>query len=76
MKTEEFKTIILKADEGKFLTQTKDVDITERIVSDTIALGRFSSPDDYKEITAEEAEAIKKEKEEALKEQEPKVLED
>lgn len=64
MITEEFKTIILKADEGKYLTQATDVDIKERIIATTIALGKFDKPENYKEISAEEAEEYKKLQEE------------
>lgn len=67
MVSEEFKTIILKADEGKYLTNAKDVDIKERIIATMIALGRFDNTENYKEISAEEADQYNKEKEETIK---------
>lgn len=55
----EFKTIILKAEEGKYLTQKSDVDIEKRVIGTTIALGKNDSVDNWKEITKEEADSIK-----------------
>lgn len=55
----EFKTIILKAEEGKYLTQKSDVDIEKRVIGTTIALGKNDSADNWKEITKEEADSIK-----------------
>lgn len=55
MKTEEFTTVILRAESGKFLTQTADVPINERAVAETVAVGRNDSPDNWKEIEADEA---------------------
>lgn len=63
MKTEEFKTIILKADEGMYITQVADVPVSERIVANTLALGKLDTADNYKEITKEEGDAIKAEQE-------------
>lgn len=62
---EEFKTIVIKASEGKFLTNANEVEITERIIATTIALGKFDSADNYKEISAQEAEEYKRLQEEA-----------
>lgn len=55
----EFKTIILTAEEGKYLTQSFDVDIEKRVIGTTIALGKNDSVDNWKEITKEEADTIK-----------------
>lgn len=55
----EFKTIILTAEEGKYLTQNFDVDIEKRVIGTTIALGKNDSVDNWKEITKEEADTIK-----------------
>ena len=60
----EFNTIILKADEGKYLTQLSDVNIENRVVASTIAIGKNDSPNNWKEITKEEADAIIKAQEE------------
>lgn len=57
MKQIEVTIIILKADEGKYLTQVSE-DIDKRIVVPEIALGSNDSPDNWKEITVEEAEEI------------------
>jgi len=63
----EFKTIIIAAEEGKFLTQSADVEIASRVIASTIALGKNDSVDNWKEITKEEADTIKQAQEEALK---------
>lgn len=79
MTTEEFKTIIIKPEEGHYLTQVKDVDIKERIVSTTIAIGRHDSVDNYKEITKEEGDKIIEEQriaaEEEMKRREEEISE-
>lgn len=55
----EFTTIILKADEGMVLTQVGDTSLSERILASEIALGRYDSADNYKEITETEAMEIR-----------------
>lgn len=61
MKTTEFTTTILKPDEGKYLTQkAADVEIKDRIIATTIALGKNDSIDNYIEIDAETAEEYKR----------------
>lgn len=67
MVSEEFKTIILKADENKFLTNAKNVDIKERIIATIIALGKNDNADNYIEISAEQAEEYKRLQEEEIK---------
>ena len=57
MEAKQFTTTILTAGEGYFLTQVADVDINERIVASVLALGKNDSPENYREITAEEADA-------------------
>lgn len=61
MKQEEFTAIIIEAEEGHLLTQAADVEITERIVCRKVALGRYDSPENWKEITEEEAAGIRAE---------------
>lgn len=57
MKQQTFTTTILEAEEGMYLTQaSEDIDIKERIVGTTVAVGRNDSPDNWKEISAEQAE--------------------
>lgn len=68
MITEEFTTTIIRAEEGKFLTQrgTK-IDIKNRIVSDIIALGKYDSAENYKEISSTKAEEYRQQQQEAIK---------
>ena len=64
MKQTEFTTIILKADEGNYLTQAaQDIDIKDRVIGEEVALGANDSPDNWKEITTTEAEEFNKESE-------------
>jgi hypothetical protein len=64
---------VLQADNGKYLTQTKDVDALERIVTaDKVYLAANASEDDWREISQEEAdayEAARKEAEEKMNEE-------
>ena len=66
MKTEEFTTIMLTADEGHFLTEREDVPILQRTVATTVAVGRNDSAENWVEISAEEAEKYIKEHREAI----------
>ena len=59
MKINSFTTITIEAEETCYLTQVADVDLKDRIVASKIALGKFDSPDNYKEISKEEGDAIK-----------------
>ena len=59
MKSEQFTTTILEAEEGHFLTQAKDVDIKDRIIASKIALGKYDSAENWKEISSEEAETYR-----------------
>ena len=60
MKQEEFKTIVLTAGEGMYLTQTEAPEnIEEAMVVTTVALGRHDSPENWKEITAAESEELR-----------------
>lgn len=69
MKQTNFTTIILEADNNKYLTQTSEnININERIVASKVAIGSKDSADNWKEITEEEANEIKQAKEEAIKE--------
>lgn len=53
---QEVKVIRLIASEGNYLTQKREMGIKGRIVSSEIFIGRNDSPDNWKEITREEAE--------------------
>lgn len=52
MKQQQFTTTILKADDGKYLTQSADVDISERIIAKEIAIGKNDVPANWREISA------------------------
>lgn len=62
MKQETFTTIVLHAEEGKFLTQAADVPIEARVIGTTIALGKNDSPENWKEISAYKAKMYEREK--------------
>lgn len=59
---------ILRPNEGCLLTQSADIDVKERIFSEEIWLASTDSADNWKDITIEEADKIKKEQEEAMAE--------
>lgn len=62
MKSNSFTTIIIEAENNHYLTQSDDsVNIKDRMVATTIALGKYDSPENYKEITKEEGDAIRAE---------------
>lgn len=66
MVQESFTTVVLKASDGFFLTQTEEVDIKERIIATVVALGKYDAPQNWREIPKEEAEEYNRLKEEAL----------
>ena len=57
---------VLRPNEGCLLTQSADVDVKERIFSEEIWLASTDSADNWKDITIEEADKIKKEQEVAI----------
>ena len=59
---------ILRPNEGCLLTQSADVDVNERIFSEEIWLASTDSADNWKDITIEEADKIKKEQEAVMAE--------
>lgn len=65
MKTEEYTTTVLTPEEGHLLTQVADVDIRERIVATSVALGRNDSVAGWREITEEEGEEYRRLRREA-----------
>jgi hypothetical protein len=67
-----YTVIILQPSEGYTLTQSKDVEVQDRILSKKIFLAVNDSPDNYKEITDKEAEAIKAEQERLAEEERKK----
>ena len=60
---------VLRPNEGCLLTQSADVDVKERIFSEEIWLASTDSADNWKDITIEEADKIKKEQEAAMTEE-------
>lgn len=59
MKQESYTTILLKADENKFITQAdQDIDIKDRVIGTVVALGANDSPDNWKEIDAGEKDVL------------------
>ena len=60
---------ILRPNEGCLLTQSANVDVKELIFSDEIWLASTDSVDNWKDITIEEANQIKKEQETAMAEE-------
>lgn len=60
---------VLRPNEGCLLTQSADVDILERIFSEEIWLASTDSANNWKDITIEEADQIKKEQETAIAEE-------
>lgn len=71
-KVKQVNVSILKPNEGCVLTQSADVELQNRVFSEEIWLAATDSPENWKDITIEEAEAIKKQQEELIaKEQTP-----
>ena len=60
---------VLRPNEGCLLTQSADVDVKERIFSEEIWLASTDSADNWKDVTIEEADKIKKEQEAAIAEE-------
>lgn len=60
---------VLRPNEGCLLTQSADVEVNERIFSEEIWLASTDSADNWKDITIEEADHIKKEQEAAMAEE-------
>lgn len=58
MTTENIQTMVMTAENGYYLTQVADVDLSERIVASKVALSKFSTIDDWKEISKEEGDQI------------------
>lgn len=65
---------MLTADEGHFLTEREDVPILKRTVASVVAVGRNDSPEEWVEISAEEAEEWKRKYNEARKLEEETML--
>ena len=62
---------IIKPNDGCMLTQSADVELQNRIFSDEIWLANTDSPDNWKDISIEEAESLKKQQEELIANEQP-----
>lgn len=67
MKTSNYTVVILEPENG-YLTQSADIDVTNRTLSKKVYLSANDSPENWKEITEDEAEDYRKQKEEAVNE--------
>lgn len=67
-----YTVIILQPSEGYTLTQSKEVEVQDRILSKKIFLAVNDSPDNYKEITDKEADEIRAEQERLAEEERKK----
>jgi hypothetical protein len=72
MKKSNYTVQIIEPIEGYTLTQSANVEIADRILSKKIFLAVNDSPDNYKEITDAEADAIKAEQERLAEEERKK----
>lgn len=72
MKQSNYTVQIIEPSEGYTLTQNKDVEVKDRILSKKIFLAVNDTPDNWKEITDAEAEAIKAEQERLAEEERKK----
>ena len=76
MVTSSYTTIVLTAAEGCYLTQANCDDIRAAIITERVYLANTDSPDNWREITAEEADAIKAQQAALLAEDEQQVAVD
>ena len=63
-KVKQVNVSILKPNAGCLLTQSADVDLQNRVFSEEIWLASTDSPENWKDISIEEAEALKQQQEE------------
>lgn len=68
-KVKQVNVSILKPNEGCVLTQSAEVELQNRVFSEEIWLAATDAPGNWKDITIEEAEALKRQQEELAKEQ-------
>ena len=59
MVTSSYTTIVLTAAEGCYLTQVNCADIRAAVITERVYLANTDSPDNWREITAEQADDIK-----------------
>lgn len=70
----EYKVNFLKPEEGHMLTQSGDVQLKDRLISDLIFLAINDDKSNYKEITMEEAQSILDQQEELRLSEEQEML--
>ena len=70
---EEIKVRVLIPSKGYMLTQAFEVEIQNRVVSEKVYLAVTDSPNNWKEITQAEGDAIKAEQERLANEESKKV---
>ena len=68
-KVKQVNVSILKPNSGCVLTQSAEVELQNRVFSEEIWLAATDAPENWKDITIEEAEALKRQQEELAKEQ-------
>ena len=68
-KVKQVNVSILKPNAGCVLTQSADVELQNRVFSEEIWLAATDSPENWKDISIEEAEALKRQQDELAKEQ-------
>lgn len=70
-KVKQVNVRILKPNAGCLLTQSADVELQNRVFSEEIWLASNDSPNNWKDISLEEAEQIKKQREELISNEQP-----
>ena len=70
-KVKQVNVSILKPNAGCVLTQSADVDLQNRVFSEEIWLASTDAPENWKDISIEEAEHIKKQQEELISNEQP-----
>lgn len=58
MTVENYNTTLISAEGDNYLTQFSDVPLNERIVATRVALSKYSTPDQWKEISKAEGDEI------------------
>lgn len=66
-KVKQVNVSVLKPNAGCLLTQSADVELQNRVFSEEIWLAATDSPENWKDISIEEAEALKKQQEKLAK---------
>ena len=63
-KVKQVNVSILKPNEGCVITQSADVELQNRVFSEEIWLAATDAPENWKDISIEDAEALKKQQDE------------